>query len=103
MAELIALFTTAKALGFDMAIISSMMVIALMLLIFSTVVIWKLVTPFKSMMSELTLSVKSLTDTLSEHVKKVDARMTNGDNRFLSIEKEIEAIKKFINKGDQNV
>lgn len=99
MAELIALFTTAKALGFDMAIISSMMVIAFMLLIFSTVVIWKLVNPFKGMMSELTISVKSLTETLTEHIKKVDARMSNGDNRFLAIEHEIKLIKEKLNLG----
>lgn len=104
MAELIALFTTAKALGFDMTIILSMMVIALMLMVFSTAIVWKLVTPFSNSVRELTLSVKTLTDTLDKHVSQIDKRMDDGETRFKMIEIEIEKLKaiynSFNNKGD---
>jgi len=93
MAELIALFTTAKALGFDMTIILSMMVIALMLVIFAAVLIKKLISPFGESMAKLTRSVDDLNSTLKSHIQKFDKRMDEGDNRFHAIENEIAHMK----------
>lgn len=86
MAELITLFTTAKALGFDMTLILSMMVIALMLVIFAAVLIKKLISPFGESMAKLTKSVDDLNTTLKSHIEKFDKRMDEGDNRFHAIE-----------------
>lgn len=93
------LFTTAKALGFDMTIILSMMVVALMLVIFAYVMVKKFLSPFSQGLDKLTSSVEALTQTLREHVEKFDKRLDEGDARFLKIEKQLYDLE---NRGDKN-
>ncbi len=94
--EILTLFSTAKALGFDLNLILSMMVIALMLLIFSGTIIWKLTNPMKIAISDMSRSFDKLVDTVTNKMEFISERIAEGDKRFKTLEHQIEEIKRHI-------
>ena len=103
-AEIIAVLSALKALGFDMVLILSLVIISLIATIVAIVASWKLVSFFtkgfkesvdsvKVSLSELTLSVKRVNETITSHMDITEKQMLDGEKRFGNIEKELKEIK----------